>query len=65
VGIVGFVLALANYITWIIAPAIATTLMPINGLLWLIWWLMISAGLFRLARATQTQRQIPQLDERM
>jgi hypothetical protein len=23
--------------------------MPINGLLWLAWWLMMSIGLFRLA----------------
>jgi hypothetical protein len=52
VGIVGFVVALANYISWIVAPSIAAVLMPINGLLWLIWWLMMSVGLFRLAKDT-------------
>jgi len=55
VGIVGFVLTLANYISWIIAPSIAAVLMPINGLLWLIWWLMMSVGLFRLAKDTSFQ----------
>lgn len=50
VGIIGFFVALANYITWIVAPSIAAVLMPINGLLWLIWWLMMSVGLFRLAK---------------
>ena len=49
-GIVGFFVALANYASWIVAPAVATILMPINGLLWLVWWLMMSAGLFRLAK---------------
>lgn len=50
VGIVGFVVALANYVSWIITPSIAAILMPINGLLWLLWWLMMSVGLFRLAK---------------
>ena len=50
VGIVGFVVALGNYTSWLIAPSIAAVLMPINGLLWLIWWLMMSVGLFRLAK---------------
>ena len=52
VGIVGFVAALANYISGIIAPSIAAMLMPVNGLLWLVWWLMMSVGLFRLAKDT-------------
>jgi hypothetical protein len=51
VGVVGFVVALANYASWLVAPSIAAVLMPINGLLWLIWWLMVSVGLFKLARA--------------
>jgi hypothetical protein len=55
VGIVGFVVALANYISWIIAPTIAAMLMPINGLLWLLWWLMMSVGLFRLTKGTAGQ----------
>jgi hypothetical protein len=49
VGVVGFVVALANYVSWIVAPSIAAVLMPINGLLWLVWWLVASVGLFKLA----------------
>ena len=52
VGVIGFLVALANYISWIVAPSIAAVLMPINGLLWLAWWLMMSVGLFRLAKGT-------------
>jgi hypothetical protein len=42
VGSVGFVVALGNYTSWLIVPSIADILMPINGLLWLLWWIMIS-----------------------
>lgn len=55
VGIVGFVVALANYISRLIAPSIAAILMPLNGLLWLLWWLRISVGLFKLAKVTSDQ----------
>ena len=44
---------------WILAPSIAALLMPINGLVWLIWWLMMSAGLFRLAKDTSDQEADP------
>jgi hypothetical protein len=57
VGSVGFVVALANYGSWIVAPSIAAVLMPINGLLWVIWWLMMSVGLFRLAKDTPNQKE--------
>jgi hypothetical protein len=50
VGILGMVMTLADHISLIIAPSMAGILMPINGLLWLIWWLMISVGLFKLAK---------------
>ena len=50
VGIVGFVAALANYLTRLLAPDIAAMLMPINGLLWFAWWIMVSVGLFKLAK---------------
>jgi hypothetical protein len=50
-GIAGFVTALANYTSRVLDAPIAAALMPINGMLWLIWWLMISAGLFKLAKA--------------
>ncbi len=59
VGIVGFVVTFANYISWIITPSIAAMLMPINGLLWLIWWLMVSVGLFRLAKDTPDEGADP------
>jgi hypothetical protein len=53
VGIVGFVATLADFTARLIAPAIAPILMPINGLLWFAWWILISVGLFRLAGASR------------
>ena len=55
VGLVGFVAALANYLTRLLAPDIAAMIMPVNGLLWFAWWLMVSVGLFRLAVAPSDQ----------
>lgn len=51
VGIVGFVAALANYLARLLAPDIAAMIMPLNGLLWFAWWILVSVGLFRLANA--------------
>lgn len=51
-GIIGFIVALASYISWIVAPSIAEILMPISGLLWLIWWLIVSVSLFKLAKVS-------------
>ena len=56
VGIVGSVVALANYVGWLIAPSTAAMLMPFNGLLWLVWWILISVGLFKLAKVTADLR---------
>lgn len=53
VGIVAGIFTFANDASIVIAPSLATILMPINGLLWLIWWLLISRGLFRLARSAR------------
>jgi hypothetical protein len=50
VGILGSVITLADHISLIMAPSMAGILMPLNGLLWLIWWLMISVGLFKLTK---------------
>jgi len=50
VGIVGFVAALANYVSRLLAPEAAAMIMPVNGLLWFAWWVLVSVGLFRLAR---------------
>jgi hypothetical protein len=54
VGIVGFLAALANYVSWLLAPAVAAIIMPINGLLWFAWWIMVAVGLFRLAKVAPT-----------
>jgi hypothetical protein len=52
VGIVGFVAALANFGARLLNPSIAEILMPINGLLWFAWWILVSVKLFRLAKRT-------------
>ncbi len=50
VGIVGFVVALGAYASWLLSLPIAPVFIPINGLLWLSWWLMMSLGLYRLTK---------------
>jgi len=55
VGVVGSTAALANFTARLVAPAIAPIVMPINGLLWFAWWIMISVGLFRGARAASKE----------
>ena len=54
VGIAGFVVALANYITRLLAFDVAPMLMPINGLLGFAWWIMISVGLFKLVKTASS-----------
>jgi hypothetical protein len=56
VGIVGFIAALANFGSRLLAPTLAETLMPINGLLWFAWWILASVSLFKLARKTSAER---------
>jgi hypothetical protein len=41
---------LANDLSLILAPDLAAVLMPINGFLWLVWWLLVSRELFQLSR---------------
>jgi hypothetical protein len=55
VGIAGFVAALANFGGRLLAPTVAEILMPINGLLWFAWWILVSASLFKLAGKTSAQ----------
>jgi hypothetical protein len=50
VGIPAGLVTLANHISIVIAPSLAAILMPLNGLLWLVWWLLISRGLFQLGK---------------
>lgn len=52
VGMAGFVAALANFGSRLLAPAVAGALMPINGLLWFAWWILVSVNLFKLAQKT-------------
>jgi uncharacterized protein DUF4386 len=56
VGILASLFTLADDICVLVAPALAAFLMPVNGLLWLIWWLLISRGLFRLVRGVSAKR---------
>jgi len=51
VGIVAAVATFANRVTLYVAPSIADAIMPLSGLLWMVWWLLVSRGLFRLARS--------------
>lgn len=50
VGIVASVLTIADFVSLIVAPALATPLMITAMLPWVAWWIMISRGLFRLSQ---------------
>jgi hypothetical protein len=50
VGLLGGTVTIANDFCIVVAPSLAAILMPVNGLLWLVWWLLISRGLLRLSR---------------
>ncbi|MBN2394092.1 MAG: DUF4386 family protein [Anaerolineae bacterium] len=50
VGILGGLSTMANHASLLIAPSLAAILMPVSGLLWLVWWVMMSVGLFKLGR---------------
>jgi hypothetical protein len=50
-GILGFVITLANQICLILIPTIAATLMPMSGLIWLIWWIWVGIKLIQLGRS--------------
>ena len=52
-GILAFIVTLVNDISLIIVPSLASLLMPLNGLLWLIWWLLISRNPLKLAKSPQ------------
>ena len=54
VGITGFIITLANQISIIVAPAIVSILMPLNGLVWLIWWILISRNFCSLEKAIRS-----------
>jgi len=51
-GILAGIVTFADHMCVVVAPSIAGILMPIDGLLWLIWWILASRGLFRLGKCT-------------
>ncbi len=50
VGILGFFITLVGRLSLVINATLSEILIPVGGLSWLIWWVLISRGLFRLAR---------------
>jgi hypothetical protein len=49
-GFAGCLVTIADQVSLVLAPTLALVLMPLNGALWLVWWLLVSRALFRLAR---------------
>jgi hypothetical protein len=49
VGILASVVTFANDISLLVVPSIAGFLMPISGVCWIIWWILISRMLFKLS----------------
>jgi hypothetical protein len=56
VGILAGLFTIANDVSIVVVPSLAAILMPINSLLWTVWWLLISRGLFRLGRSDSKTR---------
>jgi len=54
-GIVASLFTFADQISLIGLPTLATPLMIISGLFWIPWWLLISQGLFQIARREQQE----------
>jgi hypothetical protein len=52
VGILASTLTFADDISTIVAPSISAILMPTNLLLWVVWWILVSRGLFILSQTT-------------
>lgn len=50
VGILTSVITFIDDISTIIAPSAAVVLMPVSGLFWIIWWILIARRLFQLGR---------------
>ena len=50
-GMLASILTLIDHICLLAAPAVSAILMPIGALVWLVWWVMVSVGLFKLAKA--------------
>jgi hypothetical protein len=52
VGILAGILTFADDVSTIIIPSAPAILMPINLLLWVIWWISVSRGLFKFSQNT-------------
>ena len=52
IGILAFIMTIVNNISLIVAPSITSIIMPINGLLWTIWWVLVGGTLLQLSRKT-------------
>lgn len=50
VGILGSAVTFIHRMGMFIVPSVASVLMPLSGLLWLIWWILVGLGLIRLGR---------------
>jgi hypothetical protein len=49
-GILGGIVTFAGRIAQFVAPSIASVIMFPSALPWLIWWMLVSRGLFRLSK---------------
>jgi hypothetical protein len=52
VGIAASVVTLAIDVCVVILPSAAASLAFLDALIWLVWWILVSRGLFKLARIT-------------
>lgn len=52
VGILGGAMTVFHRLSMFILPSIAGVLMPLSGLLWLIWWILAGLRLIRLGRTS-------------
>ncbi len=48
-GILASVVTFANDISLLVAPSMAGFLLPVSGVCWIIWWVLISRTLFKLS----------------
>ncbi|MBN1886523.1 MAG: DUF4386 family protein [Thermoflexales bacterium] len=48
-GILAGVITVANDFSLVVAPSIAGLIMPISGVFWIVWWVLISRMLFKLS----------------
>ena len=56
-GILASLFTIADQLSIILAPAVATSIMIISGLFWIPWWFMIGLGLLHLARLVENPNQ--------